>query len=387
MSLVNRMLQDLDRRHASGADRAALPPELRPLPPPRPRRWPWLVAGLGLCGVAVGALATARWLDPPGAPPASPAVMPAPVAPVTVTPVPVAAAPGPLPEVAREGATAAGVAPAMVAAASPPADAGPAPPPSGPAGLRVATVLERPPQWAPARPAPEPERAAVAAVSPAPREPDPRGVAAPPAPPLSEAPPRIEKRERSATPREKADGHFRRAVAAINQGRLTEALAGFEAALRDDPAYVAVRLAYAAALAEDRRRGEARALLAEGLALAAEPPLALQLARLAVADGDDATALAALTRASAAAAEDAEFRGLHAAVLARAGRHREAIGEYQAALRRVPGAGVWWMGLGLSLEAEGQVGEAREALRRARASGALSAELARFVDQRLKQLN
>jgi MSHA biogenesis protein MshN len=44
------------------------------------------------------------------------------------------------------------------------------------------------------------------------------------------------------------------------------------------------------------------------------------------------------------------------------------------------------MGLGISLEADGRGAEAREAFQRARSSGALSAELDRFVEQKLRQL-
>lgn len=395
MSLVNRMLQDLDLRHASGAERAGLPLDLRPLPPPaRQRRWPWVLAAAALCGMTAGTLAYAPWREPgtalrPRAEPvapalrtAAPAVMPMPsqdrYAQVAATP------PGPDP------------------AATEPAPSRPAeePSPSSESALRVATVLARLPESVP-----PPSPAARDAISAAgPLRADAAGAAKPgpsaaapiaaravvgstPSPPASMLSPQIEKRERNVSARDRADGHYRRAVASLHQGRVGEALVAFEAALREDPQHVALRQAYASALVEERRRAEARAVLAEGLALAAEPQLALHLARLAMADGDDATALAALARAAAAAADDAEFRGLYAAVLARTGRHREAVGEYQAALQRVPGAGVWWMGLALSLEAEARSAEAREAFRRARASGALSTELTRFVDQRLKQLN
>ena len=66
--------------------------------------------------------------------------------------------------------------------------------------------------------------------------------------------------------------------------------------------------------------------------------------------------------------------------------HKRAVAEYQAALQLAPQAGVWWMGLGISLEADGRLPEAKDAFQRARATGALSPELAAFVDQKLKRL-
>jgi MSHA biogenesis protein MshN len=77
---------------------------------------------------------------------------------------------------------------------------------------------------------------------------------------------------------------------------------------------------------------------------------------------------------------------LRAAIFQRAGRHAEAADGFGAALRASPQQGVWWMGLGISLAADGRTALAREAFGRARASGTLSPELSRYVDSRLRQL-
>jgi len=75
-----------------------------------------------------------------------------------------------------------------------------------------------------------------------------------------------------------------------------------------------------------------------------------------------------------------------AALLQRQGRHEEAIEQFQVALRLRPGAGVWWLGLAISLQAANKAAAAQDAYRQARAAGNLHPELAAFAEQRLRQL-
>jgi len=110
------------------------------------------------------------------------------------------------------------------------------------------------------------------------------------------------------------------------------------------------------------------------------------LARIQVERGDLQGAHDMLSRHAGSAANNADYHAFDAALLQRLGRHTEAVAGYQAALRLAPGAGVWWMGLGISLQADNRGTEALEAFRRAKAAGGLSPDLLGFVDQRLKQL-
>jgi MSHA biogenesis protein MshN len=86
------------------------------------------------------------------------------------------------------------------------------------------------------------------------------------------------------------------------------------------------------------------------------------------------------------AVNDADYHAFDAAVLQRLGRHREAVAAYQSALRLAPRAGLWWMGLGISLQADSRGADALDAFRRARSAGGLNSDLLAFVDQRMKQL-
>jgi MSHA biogenesis protein MshN len=386
--LINKMLQDLESRRATLEGAVGAAPQLRPLPPQRaalPRVALLSAAAVVVCaGIGLGWYAITQEVSPTSAAVSRP---PAAAAPPAPTPAPPRPQPAPLaaPAAAQEQVPAAAPeqVPAAQTASSPPVEAAPSPS-STPSvvrdetagtrqrqereiGLKVATSLSS-----------RAQTQSVGEHSPS--------VAAQ-SPPVVADDVRIEKKMRTPTPRARAENEYRRALALVNQGRIQEAAVALRAALSEDRGHLGARLALFGLLVEQQRLEEAQSLLQEALADdPLQPQLASRLARLQLERGDARGAAQTLGKAAAAAANDAEFRALHAAVLQRLTLHKEAVAEYRAALRLVPWAGVWWMGLGISLEAEGETAEARAAFERARASGALSAELDRFVEKKLRQL-
>jgi MSHA biogenesis protein MshN len=140
-------------------------------------------------------------------------------------------------------------------------------------------------------------------------------------------------------------------------------------------------------LVESRKLADAERVLQDGVALApAQIGFAMALARLQIDHGDVAQAATTLRKSLDYAQGSPEYVAFFAAALQRQGRHEEAIEQFQSALRARPNSGVWWLGLGISLQAANRAADAQEAFRRARAANNLSPELAAFVDQRLKQL-
>jgi MSHA biogenesis protein MshN len=419
MSLINQMLQDLEKRHASGVERGALPDQVRVLPREEARSMPWWMIGISAAAAGIAVLAwqfnyrappTASAPMPPGAaaqPQIAPiAVTPAPVAQIqeqkipvtTLTPgapasrltldlekVPLAIAPAPArtrepvprttaaPPVATDSVVASGKAvTAKPGSNDVRADA-----------ARPATVAVELSKIAPAvaaTPTAVPIKPAITMSKAGDTLPDARVQAA-----LSNS--QIDKRAQTLTPQQVAENEYRDAANFLNQGRLAEAQEGFRRALQNYPAHVGARQGLFGVLLDAKKNGEAEQVLQEGLRLNPnQPGFAMALASLQYERGDIAGSIETMQKAAPAAQASPDYLARLAGLLQRQSRHKEAVDYYQAALRLAPGSGVWLMGMGISLQSLNRNSDAAEAFRRAKSSNTLSPDLLAFVDQRLKQL-
>ena len=112
----------------------------------------------------------------------------------------------------------------------------------------------------------------------------------------------------------------------------------------------------------------------------------MALARLQVDANDNGSALGTMQKYLPQGAERADYQGFLALLLERSNRHKEAAQHYQAALRMSPDTAQWWMGLGISLQAAGDMQGAFQAYSQAKQLGTLSPELLTFIDQRMRQV-
>lgn len=375
MSLINQMLQDLDSRRATSGPKSRLPNEVRPLPAARRSSGP-LLAGFGVIAIALAGGVVWQLSDLRSALEnrAEALVSPAPL-PQNAVPVP-GFPPSPV---------------APIQAAEAPLTVSPtvAPGPSvedDEARLRLANSLRVLPEREPSA-APPARPATKAAARPA------ATLVANTAPSATAAAPvartagvtMIEKSAVSTSPHERADGEYRKAMNALNMGRLPEAVDGLRAALKYDAAHTASRQLLFKLLIENKRLDEAAELLQEGLqSQPTQISWAMSLGRLQVDQGDLNGAWQTLQRSLPSAGSSADYQGFAAHVLQRLGRSKEAAEHYELATRLAPAEGRWWLGLGLAFEADGRATEARDALLRARASGTLNAELIALVDRKLR---
>ena len=199
---------------------------------------------------------------------------------------------------------------------------------------------------------------------------------------------KIEKRPSITAPRDQAEIDYQRGLTLVNQGRMAEGMESIRLALTHFPAHEAARQTLVALLIEAKRHEEAAPIIEQGLALdPRQTRLALLSARVKVELGDTAGGLAVLERYAEAGAQDPNFRAFRAALYQRLNRHADAVSDYTAALRLAPRAGAWWAGLGISQHALNRRAEALEAFKQAQAIGNLGPDLAGFVEQRVRQLN
>ncbi|WP_219116013.1 tetratricopeptide repeat protein [Janthinobacterium sp. UMAB-56] len=341
MSLINKMLQDLDARGTpDGRGDAA---GIRSVPE-RERG----VARALLFGGAAGMLAVAialgwvYWKRPP--------VL------VSVASAPVlAAAPAPAPVVAAAPVMAAAAAPEPVFQAE---EAVPAPARARPAELR--RITEKPARHAPA-------------------------------PVVKTAVPAASERildGKQVTAQQRVENAYRRALAQLQDGRVSDAMLALQQTLQLDPRHQGARETLVRLLLEAQRPDEAARQLQLSLALdPKQPAQAMMLARLQLDQANGgAAALDTLLRSLPYASDNGEYHAFLAGVLQREQRYREASEYYQSALQAAPDNSVWWMGLGIAWQADKHPAQARQAFERAKGLQTLSPQLQAFVERKLVQL-
>jgi len=416
MSLINQLLQDLERRHAGQAVGAAR--AVRPLPAASSGRVIWIVvASLSAAAVAValwwylmpstsapgkaGGLADVPMHSASAAAPAN--SVPLPASTNSASPASLALAAEPQGPPLAEGAAL--KAPASVE-----------PSPQEIRGLPLAPAAGKAPREArtPSSP-PVPLRARrhdsvanaadAAALPPAPAnvsgdahtrqaseaplgsEPASARRSGSNAPGQGEAAPDIARQERAPTARERAEADLREALAALSAGDTARAEEKLRAALSVDPLADKARQALLGLYVNGGRREEAELLLDERLRLdAKQAGFALALARLQLERGASSEALATLQRSLSFGQGSADYQAMLANALGRLGRHQEAAERYEAAARLAPRSPVWLMGMGIELRADSRPAAARAAFQQARELGGLSPQLAGFVEQQLREL-
>lgn len=418
MSMINRMLKDLDKRHGLDGEAQVVTDGVSLSFRKTPSRLPWVFGVLLLVALAIAVYFVFRnrqSVPPAQSAPAAPLLAQAPVAASPVgagAPSAVASETASAPANVVAQAASGSANPQTPSAASEqgakpesavskPTEAGrtavavttPTPKPVAPVVVPVSSAQAT---AAPVKPsAPKPVAQTTSAAQPSSTaQTQPSGEVAKPA--AGDAgkvkPTSGEVMERPApikfvSRQQRSQNAFNRAVGMLQQGRDAEAQAALEEALSADPRHVEARQLLSTVWVQTGRIPEATGMLLEGLRGApTHAGLRLTLARIHVAHGRNAEALATLERLPMADSLDGEYHALLAGLYQSGKRHADAVRHFLAALADDPGNPQWLIGAGISLRATGQVRTAAEAFQRALDSGALAPEVAQFALQQLKQL-
>ena len=399
MSLINQVLQDLEKRHASESELKSLPPYVRAVQgqPQSAIRVLAVAATAAVVLIAITFFIYSSGHAPGNDAPqivSKPTSVPAPdPAPVPKQPVAAPIAEPPAQTAAFNPVSRLSDDLSLVAPRSARKEKPAAPGRSAKPGVAIALpdAVTVPVPQAEKSQAPAGEALSKADAPTKPPAPVAERVTPPPSVPIVAAestPAAIDKQMREVTPSERAEIAFRRGVTQIQEGRANAAEMEFRDALKHDPAHTGALQALLGLLLNSKRNNEAEQVVRKALEISPRQPRhAMVLARLEVERGEVTGAINTMVGALPYVQSDPDFYAFLAALLQREGRHREAADYYRSALRGVPGNGVWMMGLGISLRASNQSAEARDAFQRAIDSQQLSPELQEFVERQLRELS
>jgi len=363
VSVINRVLVDLEKRHARSGDQRSGTTEIRAVDGPSDRgsrkTLVWVLFALGLAVLALVAWQwTSNGMVSRGREPAQ-----APIVQAPSTPAPVA-----VPAAVLE-------APAAVVA--------PVPAPVSPLKASVPRVAP----LARARNASDSETMPETSPVAKPTAKAPRAAPETTASSEKPVPAAIEKLERPPSAAERADAQFRQGAQAMQQGHMRDAEASFLAAIAEDSGHVPARQALLGVYLETQRKDEAEVLVRDGIKAGNRPTSwVMLLARLEADHGDVAGAITTMRSHMDIGRQNGDYLSLAAALLQKQGRHTEAVEQYQAAIALGAGKPPWFMGLGISLQALGRRDEAKAAFQRALDSGGLSPDLKVFVERQMAAL-
>ncbi len=205
---------------------------------------------------------------------------------------------------------------------------------------------------------------------------------------LDNAPPlKLKKTHRPLNSKQLAEIAYKKGYRFLQQGRMHQGKESLRNALSLYIPHIKAREMLAGIYIKSGRYIDAAELLSEGVKVVPEYPLFAQLyARVLLEQSNPQLAIKILEQGSARMKVEPDYYALLAATYQRVKNHKKAVDIYLRLVKVRPAVGVWWLGLGISLEKSGKNQEAVEAYQRAQKTGSLKAGLAKFTNNRVSAL-
>jgi len=159
-------------------------------------------------------------------------------------------------------------------------------------------------------------------------------------------------------------------------------------ALALEPSHIKARELLSGVYIKQGRWIEASELLRNGVSLSPKHITFSKLyARALMQLNQDVLAISVLQRHAPKMSHDPNYFAILAALYQRQNNHALAVTTYSKIVKIQPQNGVWWVGLGISLEALGKTRQAHHVYRQARKSGSLQNDVKRFTHNRIVALD
>lgn len=172
------------------------------------------------------------------------------------------------------------------------------------------------------------------------------------------------------------------------KGDIRDGLEQITNALEIDPKYIKARSTLVNLLIEQNDIPAAIRVLDAGIALLPKHYNWRELkAKLLVKLNNYDDAIGVLTQSGPEVTVNPEYYAFLAALLQQQGRNAEAVGYYKSVVAARGDNGIWWMGLGISLERTGKPGQARDAYRKAVNDKSLTPEIRNYIENRITVLS
>jgi len=173
----------------------------------------------------------------------------------------------------------------------------------------------------------------------------------------------------------------------LQQGNANKAKDVLQEILLLDANHIQARETLAGLLFREKKYVEANSVLEKGLALQpTQVSFILLSAQIYTEQGQDPLAIKMLERFQPAVVANSDYYALLAALYQRGAKYKEATVVYKKLLSVYPGKAVWWMGLGLSLQATAHKQDALQAYQNALSAQGLTEELRRFIQSQMRVL-
>lgn len=200
-------------------------------------------------------------------------------------------------------------------------------------------------------------------------------------------PTKLKKTHRPLNSKQLAEIAYNKGYEYLQQGRMRQGKEHLREALSLYIPHIKAREMLAGIHIKSGRFISAAELLSEGVKVAPEYSLFAKLyARVLLEQNNPQLAITILEQGSANIESEPDYFALLAATYQRIKNHNKAVEIYLKLVKMQPNAGVWWLGLAISLEKSEKSSEALEAYQRAQKTGNLKAGLVTFTNNRVSAL-